>query len=331
MPRSEKQKAKALYIAKYLWEQTDEDHSVTAADIVDYLEDIGISAELHSVYRDIAVLRNEFGMDIEGGRGKKYRLVSRDMEFDDLRVLAECVSATRFVTKGQAERLVRVLGSLCSEYQREDLESETFVSDRTRTEERSVFVNAAEIRTAIRKARKISFKYMKASIDNVKETVSRRNNSSYIVSPYAMLVNAGNLYLISYHDYSKKILTLRVDRMRNVICLDAPRTGQVAYDQINMQTYLRRVFGMYSGERQRVVMEFDMQLLDAVVDRLGTDDAMYHADGRRSFTVNADIEVSPQFYAWIFGFGNKARIKTPAHVVEGMKQQLDETAAQYKE
>lgn len=330
MPRSEKQKAKILLIAKYLWEQTDEDHGVTAADIVDYLDDCGISAELHSIYRDIAVLRDEFGFDVEGGRGRKYRLASRDLEYNDLRVLAECVSGSRFVSKGQAERLVRALGTLCSEYQREALESETFVSDRTRTEERSVFINAAEIRSAIKQSVKISFKYAKASIDNLNEMVSRRNNAPYIVSPYAILVNDGNLYLLAYHDFSKKIMTFRVDRMRNVSCSDKPRSGQAAYDKINMQNYVRRVFGMYRGYRQRVVMEFDMALLDAVVDRLGTDDILYHADGRRIFTVNADIEVSPQFYAWIFGFGDKARIKAPTHIVEGMKKQLQEVSEKYQ-
>ena len=103
MPRPEKQKAKTLMVAKYLWERTDESHGVTAAEIVDYLEDeYGIVAEEHSIYRDIAALRDEFGMDIDGGRGKKYRLVSRDLDYDDLRTLAECVYATRFITENQA-------------------------------------------------------------------------------------------------------------------------------------------------------------------------------------------------------------------------------------
>ena len=174
MPRSEKQKLKILYIAKYLWEQTDEAHGVTGAEIVDYLEDYGITAEVHSVYRDIALLRDEFGFDIEGGRGKNYRLLSRNLDYDDIRTLAECVSATRYVPKGQAARLVNALGELCSEYQREALESEIFVNDRTRTEVRSVFVSAAEIRRAMRESKKIKFKYATASIDDVKKTAFRR-------------------------------------------------------------------------------------------------------------------------------------------------------------
>ncbi len=64
MPKKENQKIKTLLVAKYLWEQTDEDHGVSTADIREYLYvEHGIETEVHSIYRDIAVLRDEFGMD----------------------------------------------------------------------------------------------------------------------------------------------------------------------------------------------------------------------------------------------------------------------------
>ena len=89
MPKSEKQKIKILLVAKCLWELTDESHGVSAAKILDYLENTcGITAEEHSIYRDIAVLREDFGLDIDGGRGKKeYSLKSRQISFEDLRIL----------------------------------------------------------------------------------------------------------------------------------------------------------------------------------------------------------------------------------------------------
>ena len=86
-------------------------------------------------------------------------------------------NATRFITEKQAVRIVQALGAFCSDYQKEALEGETFVGNRTRTEERSVLVNAGEIRSAIRNKRKISFQYSTATIDDVKKTVLRRNGS----------------------------------------------------------------------------------------------------------------------------------------------------------
>ena len=331
MPRSEKQKLKTLYVAKYLWEQSDEDHGVTAEEIRDYLEDeCGITAEVHSIYRDIAALRDVFGMEIEGGRGKKYRLAAREPYYDDLRTLAECVYATRFIPENQARNLVDALGAFCSAHQKETLEGETFVGNRLRVEERSALWHASEIRRAMRANKKITFRYAKATISDVKKTVMRKHNARYTVSPCCLLVNDGNLYMLAYSDWDRKIMTYRVDRMRDVQTADTSRVGRAAYDKIDMGTYLRRVFGMHGGQRQRVVMEFDIQLLDAVVDRLGTEDILYHSEGEKRFTVNADIEVSPQFYAWIFGFGGKAKIVAPRAVVDGMKVHIQEVTAVYE-
>ena len=41
-------------------------------------------------------------------------------------------------------------------------------------------------------------------------------------------------------------------------------------------------------------------------------------DGPEHFTVTLELAVSPQFYAWVFGFGAEAEILSPAKVREGM-------------
>ena len=134
MAKSENQKVKTLYVAKYFLENSDENHPVTAGDVVDYLKDeCGIEAERRAIYRDIAALRDVFGMDIEGGQGGKYRLLSRQFEFDDLRLLAECVHAAKFISARQAKDLVDTLGEFCSTYQAEQLQREVFLCDRVKT------------------------------------------------------------------------------------------------------------------------------------------------------------------------------------------------------
>ena len=123
MAKSENQKVKTLFVAKYFLENSDENHPVTAGDIVDYLkEECGIDAERRAIYRDIAALRDVYGMEIEGGQGGKYRLISRQFEFDDLRLLAECVHAAKFISASKAKSLVKTIGEFCSIYQAEDLQ-----------------------------------------------------------------------------------------------------------------------------------------------------------------------------------------------------------------
>lgn len=84
MPKSENQKLKILYVAKYLLENSDENNYVRTVDIVDHLvTECDISAERRSIYRDINILRDVFGMDIVNGHKNKYKLMSRQFEFDD--------------------------------------------------------------------------------------------------------------------------------------------------------------------------------------------------------------------------------------------------------
>lgn len=51
-------KSRALYIFKYLWDHTDEEHPATTADIIQYLASIGISTTRKTVAEDAAELQN---------------------------------------------------------------------------------------------------------------------------------------------------------------------------------------------------------------------------------------------------------------------------------
>lgn len=49
--------ARLLYILKYLWENTDDEHMATLAQIVDHLSGVGIQAVSKTVAADIELLR----------------------------------------------------------------------------------------------------------------------------------------------------------------------------------------------------------------------------------------------------------------------------------
>ena len=52
-------------------------------------------------------------------------------------------------------------------------------------------------------------------------------------------------------------------------------------------------------------------------------------DGDAHFTVSLEIAVSPQFYAWVFGFGPDAEILAPQAVRQEMADRAAEIAARY--
>lgn len=339
MSRSENQKLKTLFVAKYFLENSDENHPVTAGDIVDYLrDDCKIEAERRSIYRDIAVLRDKFKMDIAGGQGGKYRLLSRQFDFDDLRLLAECVHAAKFISAAKAKKLVGTIGEFCSSYQADLLKEEVFLCDRVKTTQKETLYTIGTINAAMsgkqdgkpKPPQKISFKYLKYTLQNRNNQVERRRGAAYIVSPYKLLINDGNYYLLAYDDKVQDMRTYRVDRMKDVTILDAPREGKEAYEAIDIQSYTRRVFSMFGGQKKRVSVRFINPLLDTVIERFGTSpDVFYRPEGERHFVVTADVEISNQFYAWVCGFGKRAKIVSPPDVAADMKKFLSGIAEMY--
>ena len=288
MAKSENQKVKTLFVAKYFLENSDENHPITAGDIVDYLrEECGIEVERRAIYRDIAALRDVFKMDIDGVRGGKYRLLSRQFEFDDLRLLAECVHAAKFISASKAKELVKTISEFCSIYQAEELQKEVFLCDRVKTTRNNILLTVGIIYAAMatkqdgkpHTPQKITFKYLKYALQNKGEQVERRKGATYKVSPYKLLINDGNYYLLAFDDRYQEIRRYRVDRMKEVKAIDEPREGAKVFAELDMESYTRRVFSMFGGKQKRVSIRFINQLLDTAIERFGTSpDVFYRQD-----------------------------------------------------
>ena len=119
---------------------------------------------------------------------------------------------------------------------------------------------------------KISFKYLKYTLQDGVTQVERRKGAVYKVSPYKLLINDGNYYLLGYGPAGNKkapqIVPYRIDRMKGVKLLDEPREGAEEFSKIDIESYTRRVFSMFGGDRERVSIRFINPLLDTAVARL---------------------------------------------------------------
>lgn len=352
------QKLKPYLVLQYLLKYTDEDNVASASDIIGFLEDCGIYAERRSIYRDIEdinkimwLLENESTIDeaeaaLAADDTDELKLVLYDKsrkgfyvkqtryDLDDIRILAECVYSAKFISLAQAKRLVDVITEFVSVHQADRIKQDSFLTDRVKTNNKQVLNNISSINQAVSRKKhtpeKISFKYLKCSINNVNEQLERRNGSRYIVSPYKLLINEGNYYLLAFDDRSKEIRTYRVDRMKDVRLLGEPREGEEAFAAVDIETYAKRTFAMFSGNPQRVTIHFINPLLDTVVDRFGTADVIYGKVDDHHFSINTKVNVSDQFFSWLFGFGKRARLVSPATVVEEFKAYLDKVRKMYE-
>ena len=317
MARSPYQKLKPLYIMNYLLQNSDEDHPVTMKQIVEYLDAQGISAERKSVYDDLEALR-VFGLDIvhvEAGRFQGYFVAQRSFELPELKLLVDSVQSSKFITHKKTATLIRKIEKLASIHEAQLLQRQVYVKNRIKTMNESIYFNVDEIHNGISQNKKIQFKYFEYTIEKTRHF--RKDGAFYVVSPYALTWDDENYYMVAYDSEAGIIKHYRVDKMTEISVIEQARDGKEAFESLDMAMYARKVFGMFSGEEERVKLRFENHLVGAVLDRLGRE-VMIIRDGDTHFTVSADIVVSPQFFAWVTGFGTSAEIIGPDKVVAEM-------------
>ena len=328
MARSSYQKLKPLYIMNYLLHNTDEDHPVTVNQIISYLDSQGISAERKSIYSDIEALQY-FGLDIvQSGSGRScgYYIAHRTFELPELKLLVDSVQSSKFITHKKTAALIKKIETLASIHEAQLLNRQVFVKNRIKTMNESIYYNVDEIHNGISKNKKIRFLYFEYNVQ--KERQYRRNGAYYVVSPFALTWDDENYYMVAYDSDAAMIKHYRVDKMEKISILEEDRDGLEAYQALDMAIYVRKTFGMFTGKEEHVVLRFENHLVGAVLDRLGRD-VFIVPDGPDHFTVRTDVIVSPQFFAWVTGFGTSAQVIGPGHVVEAMKDHICAVAGQY--
>ncbi len=344
--RKSNQRAKLYLVLQILQKRSDEYNPIAADDIAADLDAFGIDAERRSIYKDIEDLNKVYVMMKENctideaekiiaeaddnkklmiKRAKKGFYINpeaREFQLNDIRLITECVYSTKFIPSDSAERLANILLENVSEYQARKIKTDAVVVDRVKTLNKTVLTNIDLIRDAMateqnRKKHipeKISFKYARYEITNVEKPVVR--SKQYTVSPYYLIISDGNYYLLAYDDGKRDVRTYRVDRMKNIKLTGQPRGGLDAIKALDVKNYTQRVFSMYGGEKTSVSLRFDNSLLDTVLDRFGTKTALYSRIDDEHFQVNCDVEVSPQFFGWLCGFGSNVEIVAPKQVRE---------------
>lgn len=326
MPRNEHQKLKLLYLARILSENTDPAHPMTMAELLSALAACGVTAERKSVYDDLAAL-SDFGMDIEktDGRIPGYYLASRTLELTELKLLVDAVQASRFITRKKSAELIAKLGTLASVHEARSLTRDVYVSERAKTMNETIYYSVDEIHRAMQENRTVQFRYFDWDMHH--ERVFRHNGKIYEVSPWLLLWEDENYYLLAYDTEADLLKHYRVDRILNISVTETPRAGGDQFRSLDAAQFSKKVFGMYGGKEELVVLRCDASLSGVIFDRFGAETPLCPSgDG---FTAAVRVLVSPQFLSWAASFADKLVIESPQDVREKMRAFLAAAAAPY--
>lgn len=320
MAKSLNQKLKILHLMKFLTESTDEQHSVTMQEIIQMLEQNGITAERKSIYGDIEALRS-FGMDIilRKYQPTGYYLASREFELPELKLLVDSVQASKFITTKKSRELITKLERLASKHDARQLQRQVVVTNRIKTMNESIYYNVDEIHMAISNNTKIQFQYTEWTV--TKETKLRKNGKHYIISPWALSWEDENYYMIGFDSESGIVKHYRVDKMLNIEGREEMREGEEVFKNFDIAQYSKRTFSMYGGYDEKIVLRCNNSLIGVMIDRFGKD-VILTKESDDTFIINVNVAVSAPFFGWLTTLGGGAVIVAPEHVREEYKSRL---------
>lgn len=318
MPRSVNQKKKLAVLRDIFLERTDSLHPITMKELISALNASGISAERKSIYSDIELLR-ELGTDIKTVRGKTtgYYVASREFDLPELKLLADAVRASKFITEKKSTQLIKKLANLANCHDRSSLNREVFVSNRVKSMNEDIYLTVDRIHDAIENDLRISFGYFQWTPEKKKEL--RRGGERYEVSPWALVWDDSNYYLIGYDHSHNGIRHYRVDKMVSAKLCEKKREGKAAFEEFDLRSYSGAVFGMFGGKPERVALSCSNRLANVMIDRFGRDTVILKESSER-FRIHVNVVPSPVFLGWVISFGGEVTIVSPESVAESMKK-----------
>ena len=325
---SNNNKRKILYLMKIFLEQTDEDHMMTANQLIEALKLYDVKAERKSIYNDIEVLQ-DYGLDIIQMKGKTpgYYLGSRRFELPELKLLVDVVQSSKFFSSKKSQELIKKLEELTSKHEAKLLERQVYIYNRLKSENETIYYSVDDLHDAIQYDKKIKFQY--GSWDRNKNMNLRHNGKFYQVSPWATTWDNENYYLIAYEEESGEIRHYRVDKLRNVQILEEKRLGKEHFEEFNLPQFMKKTFGMFGGKDAIVSLQCENGLAGVILDRFGTDTMLIPVD-EKHFRVNLLISVSSQFYGWVTGIGKGMKITGPENVKKEYQKYLHSILESYQ-
>ena len=324
MAKSSNQKLKMAYLARILLEKTDDEHGLTMGQLIEELQRYGVQAERKSIYDDLSALEL-LEMDIEKrteGNRTEYYIASRTFELAELKLLVDAVQSSRFITKKKTETLIKKIEGLTSVHQARQLSRQVHVANRIKTMNESIYYTVDDIHSAISQGKQITFQYFKWNVKMEREP--QRDGKVYKVSPWALMWDDENYYLVAFDSEAGKIKHYRVDKMKNLAITEEKREGDKAFQNFDLALYFRKTFGMFSGQDTQVTLRCDNDMADAVIDRFGQEVFLRQADDT-CFDVTVKVSVSPVFLTWVMNFSGKIRIIGPEEVIRQQAELAEKT------
>lgn len=313
-----------MLILEILRVYSDEEHSLTQQEIIKLLDkNYGMECDRRSVKNNVMSLK-EMGYDISAEKG--YRLLSREFDDSELRILIDSVLFSKSISTRQAKELIEKIRGLASNYFNAKVSHVSNLPELSKTLNKQAMYSLDAINDAIADKKKIEFIYNEIGIDF---KLHPKRNKTYKVNPYQIVANNGRFYLIGNYDKYDNVAHFRIDRMTDVKVLDEkvkPMSKVPELEKgLNLPKHMAEHIYMFSGESVAVEIQTTQDMMSELVDWFGTDFSVVRK-GEDSIVARVKCNYSAMRF-WALQYGLYVEVLKP----ENLRKQLQEDIRRMKE
>ncbi len=313
MKTASKQKLRLLYIIEILASKSDEDHLLSAVDIMRYLkENYDIECERKTIYDDIDCLI-EFGYDIIKSQSPRgYFMFPYHFETAELRLLIDAVQSANFISAKKTKALLKKFSAFSSEYQYKRLEKQVYIDNRNKCSNENLFYNIDLLNSAILKKKQVVVIYRRRKV--VDGNRAEYEEKKMLINPYALIWANDHYYLVGNYSKYDNLIHLRIDRMKSVDITEnhVRRFSEVSPYTTSFDTadYSNKHLSMFSGDIKPVELICKNEMIEDFIDRFGEKCYMKPFD-EEHFLAKIDVAVTNGLVSWIMQFGDGVKVRTP--------------------
>ena len=268
-----------LYILNVLKKYSDEEHVLKTTEIQRLVKEMyDVDIDTRTIRRNINLLKFKLDYDIstrsENGSGYYInKNPETDFEVGELRAIIDTFSYAKYIVPSIAKNVINKCKNLQNVYENQKLNNYKIFVSGSKTDNMEVIKNIEDISEAILNLNKIEFEYWKYTINTKleKEIISKPK-----VTPYAIVYNKQEFYLIGIKEGQEKFYHYRLDRIKNIKQLKEKRSIEKTSSDI--QDFVESTVEMFGGKKELIEAQCKMFLLDTVIEEFGKETSITKLD-----------------------------------------------------
>lgn len=271
---------------------SDENVSLSIKEIQHHMRKrLGVDVDRRTIYAYIKDMK-ALGIDVSDYDKSKegYYLNSNCFEPSEVRILADAVLTSNFVTKKRTDAILEKLKSFNSIYQNKDFLKDVYIEDIPKSINDESFVSMDRILEAIKFSKKIRFNYGEYNyFRELKCKVDEDGNlREYVKSPVYMTLRNKNYYLVCADEDSEVFQYFRIDRMLNVSVVGERKIMDFGGFE-NSTECIKGNVNVFPRRKNIVIIEFKKNLMDYLLDEFGDSIYIMEKDNYENNNLKEDV------------------------------------------